>query len=62
VAKVFLAGATGAIGKRLIPQLLDAGHDVVGTTRSERKVAELETGGVTPIVVEVFDAPACPER
>ena len=58
MAKVFLAGATGAIGKRLVPQLLDAGCEVFGTTRSERKVAELKTAGVTPIVVDVFDAPA----
>jgi nucleoside-diphosphate-sugar epimerase len=58
VAKVFLAGATGAIGKRLVPQLLDAGHEVFGTTRSGRKVAELEAAGVTAIVVDVFDAPA----
>ena len=58
MAKVFLAGATGAIGKRLVPQLLDAGHEVFGTTRSERKAAELEAAGVAPIVVDVFDAPA----
>ena len=58
MTKLFLAGATGAIGKRLVPQLLDAGYEVFGTTRSERKVAELTTAGVTPIVVDVFDAPA----
>ena len=58
MTKVFLAGATGAIGKRLVPQLLDAGCEVFGTTRSERKVAELRAAGVTPIVVDVFDAPA----
>ena len=58
MAKVFLAGATGAVGKRLVPQLLDAGCEVFGTTRSERKAAELKTAGVTPIVVDVFDAPA----
>jgi nucleoside-diphosphate-sugar epimerase len=58
VEKIFLAGATGAIGKRLVPQLLAAGHEVFGTTRSERKVAELRTAGVTPIIVDVFDAPA----
>ena len=56
MTKVFLAGATGAIGKRLVPQLLDASCEVFGTTRSERKVAELKTAGVTPIVVDVFDA------
>jgi nucleoside-diphosphate-sugar epimerase len=52
-----------------VPQLLDAGCEIFGTTRSERKVAELKTAGVTPIVVDVFDAPAlsramtavCPE-
>ena len=58
MAKVFLAGATGAIGKRLVPQLLDSDYEVFGTTRSERKAAELKTAGVTPIVVDVFDAPA----
>jgi len=69
VTKVFLAGATGAIGKRLVPQLLEAGCQVFGTTRSERKLDELNTAGVTPIVVDVFDATAlsramtsvCPE-
>jgi nucleoside-diphosphate-sugar epimerase len=58
VAKIFLAGATGAIGKRLVPQLLDAGHEVYGTTRSDRKVAELRTAGVIPIIADVYDAPA----
>jgi nucleoside-diphosphate-sugar epimerase len=58
VAKVFLAGAAGAIGKRLLPQLLDAGYEVFGMTRSAEKVDELKTAGVTPIVVDVFDAPA----
>lgn len=58
MAKVFLAGATGAIGKRLLPQLLDAGYEVFGMTRSAEKVDELKTAGVTPIVVDVFDARA----
>jgi nucleoside-diphosphate-sugar epimerase len=58
VSKVFLAGATGAIGKRLVPQLLDTGHKVFGTTRSEKKAAALQAAGVTHIVVDVFDAPA----
>ena len=40
--KVFLAGATGAIGKRLVPLLLDAGFEVFGTTRSESKAARLK--------------------
>ena len=56
--KIFLAGAAGAIGKRLVPLLLDAGHHVVGTTRSTTKADALRTAGAEPIVVDVFDAPA----
>jgi nucleoside-diphosphate-sugar epimerase len=56
--KIFLAGATGAIGRRLIPLLREAGHDVVGTTRSAEKTNALRTMGVEPVVVDVFDAPA----
>ncbi|MGB7857598.1 MAG: NAD-dependent epimerase/dehydratase family protein, partial [Pseudolabrys sp.] len=56
--KVFLAGATGAIGNRLVPLLLDAGYEVFGTTRSGSKAAGLQAAGATPIVVDVFDAPA----
>jgi nucleoside-diphosphate-sugar epimerase len=56
--KIFLAGATGAIGRRLVPLLLSAGHDVVGTTRSTTKADGLWTAGVKPVVVDVFDAPA----
>jgi nucleoside-diphosphate-sugar epimerase len=55
---VFLAGATGAIGSRLVPLLLDAGYEVFGTTRSEKKAAALRATAVIPIVVDVFDAPA----
>ncbi len=56
--KVFLAGATGAIGSRLGPLLANTGYEVFGTTRSETKAAELEAAGVKPIVIDVFDAPA----
>jgi len=56
--KIFLAGAAGAIGKRLVPLLLDAGHRVVGTTRSPTKADALHAVGVEPVVVDVFDAPA----
>jgi nucleoside-diphosphate-sugar epimerase len=54
--KIFLAGAAGAIGKRLVPLLLDAGHHVVGTTRSTTKAGALRAAGVQPVVVDVFDA------
>jgi nucleoside-diphosphate-sugar epimerase len=55
---VFLAGATGAMGKRLVPLLLDAGYRVFGTTRSPQKAAQLAAEGAVPIVVDVFDAAA----
>ncbi|BCG71150.1 dTDP-glucose 4,6-dehydratase [Mesorhizobium sp. 113-1-2] len=56
--RIFLAGASGAIGHRLIPQLLAAGHKVTGTTRNADKAATLRALGVEPVVVDVFDADA----
>lgn len=56
--RIFLAGAAGAIGARLTPLLLDAGHHVVGTTRSTTKADALRAAGVEPVVVDVFDATA----
>jgi nucleoside-diphosphate-sugar epimerase len=56
--RILLAGATGAIGKRLTPLLLEAGHTVVGTTRSAAKAEDLRRQGVEPVVVDVFDADA----
>jgi nucleoside-diphosphate-sugar epimerase len=56
--RIFLAGAGGAIGRRLVPLLRAAGHDVVGTTRSADKAAGLRALGAEPVVVDVFDAAA----
>ena len=56
--KIFLAGASGAIGRRLTPLLRTAGHTVVGTTRSKDKAAAIEALGAEPVVVDVFDAEA----
>jgi nucleoside-diphosphate-sugar epimerase len=56
--KIFLAGAGGAIGRRLTPLLRGAGHAVVGTTRSRDKAAAIEALGAEPVVVDVFDADA----
>ncbi|MBZ9922397.1 NAD(P)-dependent oxidoreductase [Mesorhizobium sp. BR1-1-7] len=56
--RIFLAGAAGAVGQRLIPQLLAAGHQVTGTTRNADKAARLERLGVEPVRVDVFDARA----
>jgi nucleoside-diphosphate-sugar epimerase len=55
---IFLAGAAGAIGKRLLPLLLDAGYQVYATTRSHTRAAELSASGATPVVVDAYDAAA----
>ncbi len=56
--KIFLAGAGGVIGRRLVPLLRDAGHSVVGTTRSTDRAEALQILGAEPVVVDVFDADA----
>jgi nucleoside-diphosphate-sugar epimerase len=56
--KVFLAGATGVIGRRLVFLLREAGHDVIGTTRSQSKIETLRTLGAEPLVLDVYDASA----
>jgi nucleoside-diphosphate-sugar epimerase len=56
--RIFLAGAGGAIGRRLTPLLCAAGHIVVGTTRSPDKARVVAALGAEPVVVDVFDAPA----
>jgi len=56
--RVFLAGASGAIGRRLIPLLIRAGHEVTGTTRSREKAAALRQAGVTPAILDFYDTPA----
>ncbi|HEY6834807.1 MAG TPA: NAD(P)-dependent oxidoreductase [Pseudolabrys sp.] len=53
---IFLAGAGGAIGRRLTPLLRAAGHTVIGTTRSADKVQAIAALGAEPVVVDVFDA------
>jgi nucleoside-diphosphate-sugar epimerase len=56
--RVFVAGATGAVGRRLIPQLIEAGHDVTATTRSEAKLDLLRKLGAQPALVDGLDAAA----
>jgi uncharacterized protein YbjT (DUF2867 family) len=53
--KIFLAGATGVLGVRLVPLLVAAGHEVVGMTRSPAKVNLLVELGATPVVCDVYD-------
>jgi nucleoside-diphosphate-sugar epimerase len=59
--RVFVAGASGAIGKRLVPQLLDRGHEVVGSTRSEKKAQDLRDLGAEPVLLDVLDEQAVHE-
>ena len=54
--KVFVAGATGAIGRQLVPRLVDAGHDVHGMTRSAAKQQLLRDMGAEPVVADALDA------
>ena len=56
--KIFLAGATGAVGRRMLPLLRAAGYEVTGTTRVASKAEELRAAGIIPAVVDVFDAAA----
>jgi nucleoside-diphosphate-sugar epimerase len=53
--RVFVAGATGAIGRQLIPRLVAAGHEVTGMTRSESKQAVVRELGATPAVADALD-------
>ena len=54
--RVFVAGATGAIGKPLVPSLVAAGHEVHGMTRGESKRALLEELGAVPVVADALAA------
>jgi uncharacterized protein YbjT (DUF2867 family) len=56
--RVFLAGASGVIGQRLIPLLVQAGHVVGGMTRSSGKMELLAQLGAEPILCDVFDRDA----
>jgi 2-alkyl-3-oxoalkanoate reductase len=56
--RVLVAGATGAIGRQLVPQLIAAGHQVSATTRSEAKLEGLRAAGAEPLVVDGLDAAA----
>src|SRR5260370_22573687 len=59
--KIFLAGASGVIGRRLTPLLLGAGHQVAGMTRRGANARAREAAGVAAVVVDVFDADALKE-
>src|SRR5919198_679312 len=53
--RVFVAGATGAIGRQLVPRLVAADHEVHGMTRSKSKQAMLHEMGAVPVVADALD-------
>ncbi len=54
--RIFLAGASGVIGVRLVPLLVRAGHEVAGMTRTPAKADTLRGLGADPVVCDVYDA------
>jgi nucleoside-diphosphate-sugar epimerase len=56
--RVFVTGASGAIGSRLVPQLIDAGHEVTGTHNSPSSAELLRTLGAKPVLLDLLDAGA----
>jgi nucleoside-diphosphate-sugar epimerase len=56
--RIVVAGATGALGRRLVPLLVERGHEVVGMTRSPAKAADLRAAGAEPVVADALDRDA----
>ena len=56
--RVFVAGATGALGRHLVPMLVAAGHEVTATTRTPGKLTQLREAGAEPVVVDGLDREA----
>lgn len=56
--RIFVAGAGGVIGRRMVPLLVADGHEVAGTTRSRDKADVIASLGAEPVVIDVFDAAA----
>jgi 2-alkyl-3-oxoalkanoate reductase len=58
IMRVFVTGATGALGRHLVPGLVAAGHEVTATTRTPAKVAQLREAGADPVVLDGLDREA----
>ena len=59
--RVLVVGATGAIGARLVPRLIEQGHEVLGTSRSAQSAGRLRALGAEPVVLDVLDPGAVTE-
>ncbi|GAA5151785.1 NAD(P)-dependent oxidoreductase [Microbacterium pseudoresistens] len=55
--RIFLAGGSGVIGSRLIPALVENGHDITATTRGSENAGFIQSRGARPVVVDVYDEP-----
>src|SRR6478752_1780015 len=58
IMRVFVTGATGALGRYLVPELVAAGHEVTATTRTPGKVGQLREAGAEPVVLDGLDREA----
>lgn len=56
--KVFLAGGTGVLGRRVLPRLVEAGHEVTAVARSTEKAAQVRAVGADPVAVDLFEPDA----
>lgn len=56
--EIFLAGAAGVVGRRLVPLLIERGYEVHGTTRSPTRAQQLERWGARPVILDAFDRQA----
>ena len=56
--KVFVAGGSGAMGRRLVPQLIAAGYEVTAMTRDQGKAPWLRQAGAQPVIADALDRPA----
>ena len=61
MTKVFVSGATGVLGRRVLPLLVAEGHEVTAVARSDEKAEGVRRAGATPVRVDLFDAGAVKE-
>ncbi len=59
--KIFVAGGTGVLGRRVVPLLVEAGHDVLINTRNPEAMASAEAAGAHTTTVDLFNADAVAE-
>lgn len=54
--KIFVVGATGVLGQRIVPALIEKGHSVTGMGRSTERLGAMTRLGMTPVVMDLFNA------